>query len=491
MSFAVQRLSARVGFGLLTLVPILILLLLVLLAPPDGNERTEWLQFLGHFHPIAVHLPIAILILVPLVELAGRSRFFPQLLSSVDFLLGVATCGAIGAIALGWCLARSGGYSGSLVTQHMWGGLLVAVAAWLCWLLRGRSSESHLNRGYLTALIVTVTLVSFTGYRGGQLSQGENHLTEHMPERLRTLLGMQAFASVSSTSSNAGPATFYGARIQPIFSQHCVGCHGQAKHKANLRLDTYDRVMHGSKHGPVIKAGNPTGSEVFRRITLPPTDDDVMPAEHKPPLSPNEIKRIELWISGGASGTQSAESVQDVPADSGTSTAVAEITFEESDPAAVAQQRARLASAVLQLQQRFPSALDYQSRASADLVLDASLLGSNFGDNQLAALTPIRDQIVSADFSGTAITDASSPAIAAMKRLRTLRLAHTKITDAAVKTLVSLTQLESLNFFDTAITADALAPIGQLPKLRHLYLHDTKISPDTPMPEELRKKITF
>jgi hypothetical protein len=73
MSFAVERLSARVGFGLLTLALILILLLLALLAPPDGNERTEWLQFLGHFHPIAVHLPIAILIVVPLVELAGAS----------------------------------------------------------------------------------------------------------------------------------------------------------------------------------------------------------------------------------------------------------------------------------------------------------------------------------------------------------------------------------------------------------------------------------
>jgi uncharacterized membrane protein len=490
MSFAVERLSARVGFGLLTLALILILLLLALLAPPDGNERTEWLQFLGHFHPIAVHLPIAILIVVPLVELAGRTRFFPQLLSSVDFLLGVATCGAIGAILLGWCLARSGSYSGSLVTQHMWGGLLVAVAVWLCWLLRGRSA-SQVNRGYLAALIFTVALVSFTGYRGGQLSQGENHLTEHMPERLRTLLGIRAFASVSATSSNGGPATFYGARIQPIFSQHCVGCHGQAKHKANLRLDTYDAVMHGSKHGPVIKAGNPTGSEVFRRINLAPTDDDVMPAEHKPPLSPNEIKRIELWISGGASGTQSAESLKDLPADSGTSTAVAEVTFEESDRAAVAKQRARLASAVLQLQQRFPSALDYESRASADLVLDASLLGSNFGDSELAALTPIRDQIVSADFSGTAIQDSSSAAIASMKRLRSLRLAHTKVTDATVKALVSLTQLESLNLFDTAITADALAPIAQLPKLHHLYVHDTKISPDTPMPEELRKKITF
>jgi uncharacterized membrane protein len=491
MSFSLQRLSPRVGFGLLTLLPIVVLLLLVLFAPPDGKERSQWLQFLGNFHPIAVHLPIAILILVPVIELVGRSRFFPQLLSSVDFLLGVAACGAIVAVSLGWCLARSGSYSGSLVTQHMWGGILVAIAAWSCWLLRARSSEPHRNLGYMVVLILTVGLVSFTGYRGGQLSLGENHLTEHMPERLRALLGIEAFASISSISSNGGPTTFYGIRIQPIFSQHCVGCHGKSKHKANLRLDTYDAVLRGSKDGPVIKAGNPTGSEVFRRITLPATDDDFMPAGHKPPLSSNEIKRIELWISSGASGTQSVESVKDVPSDSGALAAVAEVTFEESDPAAVLKQRARLASVVIQLQQRFPSALDYESRGSADLVLDASLLGVKFGDNELAVLAPLREQIVSADFSGTAITDASSTGIAAMKRLRSLRLAHTKVTDDTVKALASLSQLESLNLFDTAVTPDALAMVAQLPKLHHLYVHQTKIPPNAPLPEALKGKITF
>src|SRR5208283_4306095 len=125
-------------------------------------------------------------------------------------------------------------------TQHMWSGVLVAAAAWLCWFLRARGSEWRSNLLYTIALLGTVGLVMFTGYRGGQLSQGPNHLTEHMPQQLRSLLGIQAFASVSSNSPNGGPATYYGARIQPVFSQHCIGCHGESKHKAKLRLDTYE-----------------------------------------------------------------------------------------------------------------------------------------------------------------------------------------------------------------------------------------------------------
>jgi uncharacterized membrane protein len=491
MSFNVQRFSPRAWFGLLTIVPIAILLLLVLFAPPDGNERSQWLQFLGAFHPIAVHLPIAILILIPILELAGRTRFFPQLLFSVDFLLGAASCGAIAAVALGWCLARSGNYSGPLVTQHMWGGMAVAAAAWLCWVLRARGSESRLNRGYILALIATVGLVTFTGYRGGQLSQGEEHLTEHMPDRLRSLLGMRAFASISAASSKSDPTTFYGASIQPIFSQHCIGCHGPSKHKANLHLDSYDGLMRGSKDGPVIKAGNAKNSELFRRVTLPPTDDDFMPSGHKPPLSSNEIKRIELWISSGASGTQPAASFKDILGDSGGSTPVAVVTFAEVDPAAVTKQRMPLASTVLRLQRRFPSTLDYESRGSADLVLDASLLGASFGDNELATFAPVRGQIVFADFSGTAITDQSATNIASMRGLRSLRLAHTKITDATVKALGSLSQLESLNLFDTAVTADALPVIGRLPKLQHLFVHQTKILPGASLPEPLKKKVIF
>jgi uncharacterized membrane protein len=491
MTSLVHNFSSRVWFGLLTLAPILILPVLVLLAPPDGNERAQLLQFFGRFHILAIHLPIALLAMVPVLELAGRSRHFPYLLPSAGFLLGVATCGAIVAAVLGWCLARSGGYSGPLVTQHMWGGVAVAFAAWLCWVFRARSSESHLDPVYAIALLATVGLVSFTGYRGGQVSQGENHLTEHMPAPLRSLLGLPAFEISETVSSNGGPATFYGAHIQPVFTGHCIGCHGRDKHRANLRLYSYNAVMRGSKHGPVIKAGDPKSSKLFHRVTLPPTDDDFMPAQNKPPLSSGEVKLIELWISAGASGTQLADSIKDLPPDATPLTAVAEVNFEQLDPVAIAKQRAGLAPLVAQLQQRFPGVLDYESRGSADLVINACLLASKFGDNDLAALAPLSEHIVVADFSGTAITNSSSSILSAMKRLRSLRLMHTKITDATVEALAPLSQLESLNLFDTPVTPAALTPIGHLPKLRHLYVHETKISPDAPMSEAMKGKIIF
>ena len=182
----VWNLSARLNVGILILVPIFVLLGLVLLAPPDGSDRAALMQFVGRFHPLSVHLPIALLVLVPLLELVGRRQRFSYLLLSIDFLLGIATCGAIIAAALGWTLARSGGYSGPLVTQHMWAGVFVGVGAWLCWVLRANGNSSGLKCGYVIALIATVVRVICRVYRRAA-AQGENHLTELTPEPLTRL----------------------------------------------------------------------------------------------------------------------------------------------------------------------------------------------------------------------------------------------------------------------------------------------------------------
>jgi hypothetical protein len=40
----------------------------------DGKPHADWQQFLGRFHPLVVHLPIGLLLLVPLLELAGTAR---------------------------------------------------------------------------------------------------------------------------------------------------------------------------------------------------------------------------------------------------------------------------------------------------------------------------------------------------------------------------------------------------------------------------------
>src|SRR5271167_4115476 len=216
MTFSVRQLSVRARLGFFALAPILLLLALLVFLPPDGVERAEWAQFIGRFHPLTVHFPIALILLVPVLELTGRSRRFLDSRAAVDLVLALATFSAIVAATLGWCLARSGGYSGPLVTQHMWGGVSVAAICWLCWMLRGRFPGQRLDFIYVLGLVVAVGLVPWTGYRGGQLSLGENHLTEFMPGGLRSLLGISAQENNPSTSSKGGPDTFYGARVQPL-----------------------------------------------------------------------------------------------------------------------------------------------------------------------------------------------------------------------------------------------------------------------------------
>lgn len=464
------------------LVPILVVATLVAFLPPDGNERADWLQFIGRFHPLLVHFPIALFLLVPILEIAGRGPRFADLRLSANFVLGLATLGATAAAILGWCMGRSGGYSGKLITQHMWGGVMLSIVCWVCWLIRMRLRD--LGVIYAVALALGVGLVAWTGYRGGQLSLGPNHLTEHMPNVLRNLLRLE---DSGPTSASADPNTFYGARIQPIFTARCVNCHGADKHKGNLRLDSYQALMRGGKDGLVIQSGNVQSSDLFRRITLPTSHDDFMP-KGKQPLTPDKVKAIELWIAAGASGTLAVDAIRN--ASSGPAAPV-EITFEDPVPDAVAKLRSAIAPAVAQLQKQFPNILDYDSRGSADLRLNASILGSKFGDRDLEAFAPVTEHIIVADFSRTSISDHSAAVIAAMKRLRVLRLMDTHLTDATLLQLDTLNQLESLNVYGTPVTMAVLPTIARLPKLSHFYAGQTGILPGKSVPESLVGKLVF
>jgi uncharacterized membrane protein len=462
---------------------VLVVPLLLVLLPPDGGERATWAQFFGRFHLLAVHLPIALILLVPVMELVGRDARYSYLRASIPFVLVLAFIGATFAAILGWCLARSGAYSGALVSQHMWGAASLVFLFWLCCVSQGRGGRLEIL--YRIALIASVGLVAWTGYRGGQISQGENHLTEFMPQPLRKVLGVPANPALDGASGNGD--TFYAARIQPILSAQCLPCHGREKRKGGLQLDNYTGLVHGGKDGVVVKAGDVHGSDLYRRITLAPGDDNFMPKGGKPPLSADQVKLIELWIANGASSAAKVDSIKDAP----TGVLRTEVTFEKPDMAKVARGRAEIASPLATLQQRFPDVADYESRDSADLVLNASLLGSGFKDNDLKAFAPVAGHIVVADFSRTGITDASAPFIADMKRLRVLRLNHTRVSDGTVQSLARLDQLSSLSIFDTAVTSAALPTIEAMHSLRICYAGQTAIATRHPVPQGITAKLVF
>jgi uncharacterized membrane protein len=277
--------------------------------PPDGQEHRALAQFLGRFHPLLVHLPIALLLVVPLLELAGILGRRPDLRPAAGFILSLAAASAVAAAADGWLLAWSGAYSGPLVLRHMWCGIGLAALSLAAAAVRPRAAggagpRGALGRLYGPLLAAAVGLMVWTSHQGGGVTHGETYLTDTMPARLRTWLGLAPRSRPVMPATLKPTATLYEARIQPIFLHSCTECHDAHKVKGGLRLDSYARLMQGGDGGPEIVPWHPADSELVRRLTLPHDDDDFMPNNHKNLLAPEEVHLIEQWIAAGASAAQ-------------------------------------------------------------------------------------------------------------------------------------------------------------------------------------------
>jgi uncharacterized membrane protein len=201
----------------------------------DGRSHSDWQQFLGRFHPLVVHLPIGLLALLPLLEIAGAFR--PALREAASFVLWLAFAACLLAITLGFLLAYGGGEAGLLVTRHMAGGITLTILVLLSILARPSSSSGRLAVVYPGLVTCMLLALIWTADQGGSLTHGSNYLTQYMPAGLKriALIGQQA------TSTNS----FYARQVDPILDANCVSCHGASKTSGGLRMDSYDALMKG------------------------------------------------------------------------------------------------------------------------------------------------------------------------------------------------------------------------------------------------------
>src|SRR3984885_627641 len=116
-----------------------LLLLLPSIFRLDGKTHADWQQFLGRFHPLVVHLPIGLILLVPVLEIAGRVR--PALLEAASFVLSLSVFSCLLALTLGYLLAYGSGDAGGGVARHMWGGIALTIGVLAFLLLRGGSGR--------------------------------------------------------------------------------------------------------------------------------------------------------------------------------------------------------------------------------------------------------------------------------------------------------------------------------------------------------------
>ena len=92
----------------------------------------------------------------------------------------------------------------------------------------------------------------------------------------------------------------FAREVQPIFSEHCLKCHGPEKQKSGYRLDDKSVAIRGGDSGkPAIVISNSAASALVQRITTTNTDDMMPPKGER--LSSDQIAAIRAWIDSGAS----------------------------------------------------------------------------------------------------------------------------------------------------------------------------------------------
>lgn len=103
-------------------------------------------------------------------------------------------------------------------------------------------------------------------------------------------------AGASAPAETEMKAATY-ATVQAMFDQSCVKCHGEKKAEG-LDLRSFEAMMAGGEHGPVIVPGDPAGSKLIKSLR----GDGVkqMPMKSAP-WSEDQIKVVEEWIKAGAS----------------------------------------------------------------------------------------------------------------------------------------------------------------------------------------------
>ena len=91
----------------------------------------------------------------------------------------------------------------------------------------------------------------------------------------------------------------YYRTIRPIFQAQCWGCHQPAQAKGGYVMTEFESLLKGGEGGePAIVPGDPDASPLVDMIT--PLGDTAEMPKGKPPLKPEQIELIRLWIKQGA-----------------------------------------------------------------------------------------------------------------------------------------------------------------------------------------------
>lgn len=143
----------------------------------EGGAKT-WPEFFGRLHLVAVHFPIALVVMAAFFEVLGLMVYRQALGATTRALLWVSAPCSMCTAAAGWVLASFESYSGEMgriVFLHRWGGISLAVLLALTLILREKAERGggeRLRWVYRFGLLAAAVLTLLVGHWGGELVHG-------------------------------------------------------------------------------------------------------------------------------------------------------------------------------------------------------------------------------------------------------------------------------------------------------------------------------
>jgi uncharacterized membrane protein/mono/diheme cytochrome c family protein len=429
-------------------------------------------EFIGHFHPLVVHLPIGILIftfILELIQLKSKTKF------NQAILLGtfIGTAFAIVSAIMGWLLSLDGGYDEKLLNNHQYAGWILCFFCILLVIVKMFFSANvyfdKLNKSLWSIIIIVLFLV---GHFGGSITHGADYLSLDLSAGNKEVKKALSIDSVSALPpEKQAQVNMYEGLIYPLLDAKCIQCHNSEKKKGNLQLTSIDLILKGGKKGPALTAYNANQSLMIQRMLLDPANDKHMPPKGKPQLNNKEINLIYWWVQHGAS-------INDKLGVALLNDTVKNLIASKIVPAFPA----------LSLPQTFlVDSNKINSLKQLGLIVNLIAKGVGYidlsamnapllNDLQLQKITILDSHLVWLNLANTKITNKSIATLSSCKNILKLNVAYTSLNDDAIGLLNQFTKLSYLNIVGTSITDNGLAKLNLSNNFKSLYCWNTKIT---------------
>ncbi|MDX1941722.1 MAG: chitobiase/beta-hexosaminidase C-terminal domain-containing protein [Saprospiraceae bacterium] len=434
------------------------ILLLFLLLFEKQVQIPIWLQPVGRTHPLLLHLPIGLLILLALLPLLKREVPSESLHKLQSFTLYLAALTASLTALMGLFLAQEEGYDTTLVNWHKWLGVGVSFLTYS--LLIWQNQHSYNKKAFHIAVILNTILLIIAGHLGASITHGEDYILKPIRKE-KTIV-----------ADNNTP--IFMAAIQPVLDKKCNNCHNESKAKGELIMTSLEPLMKGGKHGVLWLAGNVDSSLLLQRLTLPFDHEDHMPPKEKPQLTAEEIQLIQSWIQAGADIKQTLADLQ--PTDT-LFTLVHTILQKQQATSNKAQAYTFNAASDKKIKE-----LNNPFRAVYPVSLHSPALHAEifvqqaYQSSYLQELTSVQAQLVSLNLTNMPIQDEDLKTIAKFDNLEKLILNGTAITGQNLAELKRLKKLQTLGLSSTSVDKVNIQVIKDFPALQKVYVWNTRIS---------------